>query len=477
MAIITQDYENEQQFSNRAYHFFKHYKIGDILRKSNAYKHCGIPVVTVVIYLFLLVFRNRSLNLDMSSVRKSCSFCRDTVYRLKNSLYINWQRFTTLLSAKIITESIQPLTSDERRNVFIIDDTIFERGRSKQVELLSWKFDHARHKTVRGFQLLTLSWSDGVTQIPVNFCLSSSTKEEKRINEAKTVPVNSAAAHRRKLAKMKKTDVVPLLLKEAVSAGISAKYVLFDSWYCIPKVIHQLKSMNLHTVAMVKKGPQKYQLNGKRLNCKELFAAYKKRPGRSKYLLSVVVMLPYRPEKEKDAKERPEEILIPVKLVYVRNRNKQNEYLLLMSTDLSLTAEEIIQLYGKRWGIEVFFKTCKSVLKLTGECHSISYDAMCSHCAIVFARYMLLALEARKEQDPRTAGPIFCLISDEIADVSFQHVFELLQQIWENLLREFKLPEQQIAALFDELKANLPADIAALLGLRGNSRASITHFG
>ena len=191
MAIITQDYENEQQFSNRAYHFFKHYKIGDILRKSNAYKHCGIPVVTVVIYLFLLVFRNRSLNLDMSSVRKSCSFCRDTVYRLKNSLYINWQRFTTLLSAKIITESIQPLTSDERRNVFIIDDTIFERGRSKQVELLSWKFDHARHKTVRGFQLLTLSWSDGVTQIPVNFCLSSSTKEEKRINEAKTVPVNS----------------------------------------------------------------------------------------------------------------------------------------------------------------------------------------------------------------------------------------------------------------------------------------------
>ena len=90
---------------------------------------------------------------------------------------------------------------------------------------------------------------------------------------------------------------------------------------------------------------------------------------------------------------------------------------------------------------------------------------------------MLLALEARKEQDPRTAGPIFCLISDEIADMSFQQAFELLQQIWENLLRELKLPEQQIAALFDELTANLPADIAALLGLRGNTGASITHFG
>ena len=476
MAIITQNYENEQRFSNRAYNFFKRYQLGEILRKSNAYKHGGIAVVAVVMYLFLLVFRNRTMYMDMGSDRKGCDFERDTVYRLKNSLYINWQRFTTLLSAKIITESIQPLTSDERRNVFIIDDTIFERGRSKQVELLSWKFDHARHKTVRGFQLLTLSWSDGVTQIPVNFCLSSSANAEQRINEAKNVPKNSAAAHRRELAQMKKTDVVPLLLKEAITAGISAKYVLFDSWYCLPKVIHQLKSMNLHTVAMVKRGRQKYHLNGKMLNCKEIFDACKKRPGRSKYLLSVVAKLPYRPEKENGAKERPEEILIPVKLVYVRNRNKRNEYLLLLSTDLSLTEEEIIQLYGKRWGIEVFFKTCKSVLKLTGECHSISYDAMCSHCAIVFARYMLLALEARKEQDPRTAGPIFCLISDEIADMSFRRAFELLQQIWENLLWELKLPEQQITALFDGLRANLPVDIADLLGLRGHTRGSVTHF-
>lgn len=79
--------------------------------------------------------------------------------------------------------------------------------------------------------------------------------------------------------------------------------------------------------------------------------ANKKRRGRSKYLLSVNVKLPCQPEKEKGVKEQPEEILIPVKLVYVRNRNKRNEYLLLLSTDLSLSEEEIIQLYGKRWKI------------------------------------------------------------------------------------------------------------------------------
>lgn len=76
MAIITQNFENEQHFSNRAYDFFKRYKIGEILHKSNAYKHGGIAVVTVVMYLFLLVFRNRTLNMDMESDRKGCNFWR-----------------------------------------------------------------------------------------------------------------------------------------------------------------------------------------------------------------------------------------------------------------------------------------------------------------------------------------------------------------------------------------------------------------
>ena len=142
MAIITQNYEKEQQFSRRVKLFFKRYQIGDVLRKCNAYKHSGIPVVVVVMYLFCLVFRGRSMYLDMNSGRKSCHFGRDTVYRLKNSLHINWQRFVTLLSARLITETIQPLTSENRKDAFIIDDTIFERGRSRQVELLAWKHDH-----------------------------------------------------------------------------------------------------------------------------------------------------------------------------------------------------------------------------------------------------------------------------------------------------------------------------------------------
>ena len=76
-------------------------------------------------------------------------------------------------------------------------------------------------------------------------------------------------------------------------------------------------------------------------------------------------------------------------MVYVRNRNKKKDYLCLISTDISLSEEEIIRIYGKRWDTEVFFKVCKSYLNLSRECNSLSYDAMSAHTAVVFTRYMM----------------------------------------------------------------------------------------
>ena len=125
--------------------------------------------------------------------------------------------------------------------------------------------------------------------------------------------------------------------------------------------------------------------------------------------------------------------------------------------------EEIIQLYGRKWDIEVFFKTCKSILRLTSECRALSYDARTAHVAIVFLRYMLLAVEARLEQDPRTADPLFCLICDEIADSTLLETFEKLQLFLTDLLMSFNLTEKDICTLFDKLLDALPSGLAALL--------------
>ena len=193
MNSIAFDVENEKRFSSRIQKFFRRYQISGILKKCNAYKEQGFSVVTLIQYLFCLVFRNRSMFLDMQS-EKAPEFRKDTVYRLKNSTHIDWKRFTTLLSASIITDTIEPLTSENRRNAFVVDDSIYERKGAKKAELLAKVYDHASHRFTRGFRMLTLGWSDGVTFLPVNACLLSSNQEKSRITESNPVDSKSNGA-------------------------------------------------------------------------------------------------------------------------------------------------------------------------------------------------------------------------------------------------------------------------------------------
>jgi hypothetical protein len=79
-----------------------------------------------------------------------------------------------------------PLTGADRKNALIIDDTLYERPRSKKVELLANVHDHAekgKNKFKRGFRMLTLAWSDGVSLIPLLFRHLSSADKKSRYVE------------------------------------------------------------------------------------------------------------------------------------------------------------------------------------------------------------------------------------------------------------------------------------------------------
>lgn len=255
--------------------FFQRYQLCDILRKSNAYKQQGVSVMAIMSYLFCLVFRNRSMFVDMQS-SKAPNFRKDTVYRFKNATHINWMHFTTLLSANIIGTTLEPLTSENRRNAFVVDDTIFERNGSRKVELLAKVYDHARHRFTRGFRMLTLGWSDGVTFLPINSCLLSTANQQNRLSEGKILDSRSNGAKAREMATKKGTEVISDLISEAQSAGIQADYVLFDSWFSSPKVIRSMREKKLDVVAMVKQSSKfHYAFQGEKLSCKEIYARCK----------------------------------------------------------------------------------------------------------------------------------------------------------------------------------------------------------
>ena len=184
---ITQTTQNDKQISNSIKKFFTRFHVSSALKASNAYKKKGVPVMEIFQYLFLLIFSNRSMYMNLITGRNTPAFAKDTVYRFMKMIQINWIRFTTILSARIIKDAIIPLDSEDRANVLIIDDSMFERNRSKKVELLAKVYDHAKHAYRFGFRLLTLGWSDESTFLPVNSVLLSTENRQNRINEAAEV--------------------------------------------------------------------------------------------------------------------------------------------------------------------------------------------------------------------------------------------------------------------------------------------------
>ena len=436
--IISQNDHDSKQIADSIKYFFDRFHISKILKAANARKNKGESPASIMMYAFSLVFRNRSMYMDMLLENKVASFAKDTYYRFMKSISINWIRFTTLLASRISTDVIVPATSDDRVNALIVDDSVVSRGCSKKVEMLAKIFDHANHTFLYGFRMLTLGWTDGNTFLPVNHILLSSANEN-RIKDSGEIDHRCNGYKRRKLALTKGTEAMIELIKEAKKALIPADYVLFDSWFASPKTLTAIKALGYNVIAMIKRSDKMtFNYNGTKCSLKEIYRMNIKRRGRSKYLLSVIVNV------EKDG------VVIPAKVVYVRNRSNRKDYLCLISTNTEIDEEEIIRIYSKRWQIEVFFKVCKSYLKLSKECRALSYDAMTAHVAIVFTRYMMLAVENRAAEDPRTLGELFIYFVDEIADVTFLQAFTQIMSLFSKMMVEkFDLDEAEISSMID----------------------------
>lgn len=309
---------------------------------------------------------------------------------------------------------------------------------------------------MKGFRYLQLGWSDGNSFIPVAFSLLSGKRKIQPDNPIGDQRTN--AGKRRAQAFRKGTEVTVELLREALKQGVQADYVLFDTWFSSPKMFQEIRKLSCHCVAMIKRSKKvHYHYQGQMMDVKQIFQANKKRRGRSRYLLSVQV------EALVDHK------VLPIKWVYIRNRNKRNEYLVLASTDTALTEDEIIQLYSRRWNIEIYFKMCKQYLKLA-KYQGLSYDGIFAHTTLVAIAYMILAVQERESKDDRTIGELFYLLLDELSELSVaEAIMQLLDLFQEAFANEYVLDETVLNNIVERFLAKLLSSVQNQLKGTGTS--------
>ena len=438
---------------HHSFHYFsKLVQLGAILRCANFKKKRGIKVNLLVEWLLTTVFSRYSLfRADDPS-----GFSKRTARNYLNDAQINWQRFVVLIAIKLI-QYIQRFTDSRRRQALIVDDSLFKREFSKKTELLSRVFDHDNQCYFKGFRTLTVGWSDGNTFLPVNFALMSSRKQLNQFGRFKHLDGRSLAAKRRAQAQCKMNDVALELLDAAFNAGIKAKYVLFDSWYASPRMFFELLKRGRFGIGMLKRTKKVYfRYRGRQMDVKTLYRILcsGKRPTRDDYFYSPIVKF------EVDGQE------MPVKLVYVSNRGASNQYLVLATTKIGLRPKEIIQMYGRRWQIEGYFKVAKQYLQFD-QTQIQSYDGLCGHMALVMMSYDILALAQRQNIDERTLGDLFFEYGRALPDIPVAEALNWLMQTLSGLGRKMGMSSEVLDTIFEEFTKALPSSLARLLGSAG----------
>lgn len=127
---------------------------------------------------------------------------------------------------------------------------------------------------------------------------------------------------------------------------------------------------------------------------------------------------------------------IQVKIVFVKNRNKKSECLYILCTDMTLSDEEIVRIYGNRWSIECFFKAIKSLMKLETEFQVRDYMSIYANTTIVFTRYVIIEYIRRNTNDLKSQGEIFYVCCEDIQDMDFSIALRSLMIILTDIFKE-----------------------------------------
>ncbi|CAG7657608.1 transposase [Paenibacillus allorhizosphaerae] len=349
----------------------------NVLKHLNAVgfkKKFGLIGAYLFRLVFILLFHQKNWFRLLESNKSESFPGKDTVYRFLNHSGYGWRRFLLSLSSETVLR-VEKLTSASRVTAFI--SGFYVRTQPEQaVEMLARFKDHATGSFYKGFRMLTMGWSDGLSFIPMDFALLRSANSA--INGMfEGIDKRSSGYKRRQEAFLPAPQVIATMLDRAIQSGISASYVLMDSWFTHAPLIQEVMQRGLHVIGMVKNDNKRYIVNGKRLCLKALYVSAPRIEVKNRNIIRMV-----------RTKLAPG---IPVTVVFVRHRSKKSEWLAIVSTDLILSAEEIIRIYRMRREIEVFFKCAKLLLRLQKEFQGRSYDMIVSHITIVFARYFVLA--------------------------------------------------------------------------------------
>jgi len=254
---------------------------------------------------------------------------------------ISHDKFTRLLSngnfnsktlwqqSKVVAQEI---SQSKHLKVLSFDDSIMAKPHTKENALNCWHFDHCSGKSVKGVQFLTALFNTQDMNVPVMVELI---KKERIIIDNKT-------GRQTRKSKISKNELFRSMVSQC-SSQLYIDYILADSWFSSSANMKHIVANGLNFIVALKSNrlvalSEQDKQEGKWINIKSLNLEQ----------VSTKVWLKG----------------IDFPLLFTRQVFKNGDdtaYLYLISSDLSLSFEQVTAIYKKRWTVEQYHKEVKQI--------------------------------------------------------------------------------------------------------------------
>jgi hypothetical protein len=274
-------------------------------------------------------------------------------------------------TSKELWEYIKPevrRVEQDTGGVLILDDTIEDKTYTDENEIICWHYSHAKNRCIKGVNLLSclVRYNDIAFPIAceaickdVHFC-DLATKKEKR------------------KASISKNEMFRTIIAQAITNHVKFDYILADNWFGAKK------NMEFIQYEMKKKFIIGVKAN-RLIACSE--------EDRKKGQYQNLSALPLKDGEKRTV--RLKDFSFPVALItkIFKNEDGSTGTLYLVTNDLESSADQIYEVYQKRWRIEEYHKSIKqnaslekSPTKVVRSQKNHIFAAIVAYCKLEFLK-------------------------------------------------------------------------------------------
>src|SRR5258706_1222267 len=246
--------------------------------------------------------------------------------------FLAGEAYTSADSWQIVKGHVRAMQSED--GVLIVDDSIAEKPYSDENDIICWHYDHAKDRMVKGLNFVSVLYHANGLSLPVGFALVAKTEyytDKKDGKQKRRSPIS-------------KNQSYQTLVQQAKRNRIPLQYVLNDTWYASADNMKWLKRTLRKEFVMPLKANRKVALS-KADQQQRRFVQVETLALSDKAALQVWL----------------EDVDFPLLLVkqFFVNEDGSTGILYLVTSDTTLTYDQLTTLYRKRWPVEPYHKSLK----------------------------------------------------------------------------------------------------------------------